>query len=137
MNNTVFIITGFLVLGFITFAISQDYIIYLLVKRHWDKCISTVSRVDSQQIARTCEEGVEINQTWKVYVTYTYNNVTYKNIRLGMDIPTLKEGNNIVLYVNPNNPTEFQIERNIKDILFPLLIVISLFVILVLVVIYQ
>ena len=137
MSNICFAVCGFSVLLIVLIGICKDYFLYILVTHNWDKRISTVTRVDTHQTTRTYDIGVDVHQTWKVYATYTYNSIEYKDIHVGLDIPTLKEGNNIVLYVNPNNPSEFQIERHIKDILFPLLIVISLFVILVLVVIYQ
>ena len=92
-----------------------------------------IYKVDIKQVMHSSNKGIEVNQTQKIYVTYISNNVAYKNVRLDLDMPTLKEGDEIVLYINPNNPTEFQIDRDIKDILFPLSIIISLFILLILV----
>lgn len=137
MSNIIFIFTGFIVLIFMTFALCHDYFNYVLAKYRWAKCTGIISKVDVQQVMHSSDKGVEVNQTQKIYVTYISNNVTYKNVRLDLDMPTLKEGDEIVLHINPNNPTEFQIDRDIKDILFPLSIIIFLFILLVLVVIYQ
>lgn len=130
MSNVGFAICGFTVLLIVLLGVCKDYFLYVLVTYNWDKCISTVTRVDTQQTTRTYDNGVDVHQTWKVYATYTYNGIEYKDIHVGLDIPTLKEGNNIVLYVNPNNPSEFQVKRNIGDIIFPIAVVSILFVLL-------
>lgn len=127
MSNVGFAICGISVLLIVLLGVCKDYFLYVLVTYNWDKCISTVTRVDTQQTTRTYDNGVDVHQTWKVYTTYTYNGIEYKDIYVGLDIPTLKEGNNIVLYVNPNNPSEFQVKRNIGDIIFPIAVISILF----------
>ncbi len=122
----------FSVLLIVLLGVCKDYFLYVLVTYNWDKCISTVTRVDSQQTTHAYDNSVDVHQTWKVYATYTYNGIEYKDIHIGLDIPTLKEGNNIVLYVNPNNPSEFQVKRNIGDIIFPIAVISILFVLLLL-----
>lgn len=134
MSNITFIITGFIVLIFMTFALCHDYFNYIIAKYRWVKCKGIISRVDIKQVMHSSNKGIEVNQTQKIYVTYISNNVTYKNVRLDLDMPKLKEGDEIVLHINPNNPTEFQIDKDIKDILFPLSIIVSLFILLMLVV---
>lgn len=122
----------FSVLLIVLLGVCKDYFLYVLVTYNWDKCISTVTRVDSQQTTHAYDNSVDVHQTWKVYATYTHNGIEYKDIHIGLDIPTLKEGNNIVLYVNPNNPSEFQVKRNIGDIIFPIAVISILFVLLLL-----
>ena len=127
MSNICFAVCGFSVLLIVLLGVCKDYFLYVLVTYNWDKCISTVTRVATQHTTRTYDNGVDVHQTWKVYTTYTYNGIEYKDIYVGLDIPTLKEGNNIVLYVNPNNPSEFQVKRNIGDIIFPIAVISILF----------
>lgn len=122
----------FSVLLIVLLGVCKDYFLYVLVTYNWDKCISTVTIVDSQQTTHAYDNSVDVHQTWKVYATYTYNGIEYKDIHIGLDIPILKEGNNIVLYVNPNNPSEFQVKRNIGDIIFPIAVISILFILLLL-----
>lgn len=131
MSNICFAICGFSVLLIVLLGVCKDYFLYILVTHHWDKCISTITRVDTQQTTRTYDNGVDIHQTWKVYATYTYNSIEYKDVYTGLDTPTLKEGNTIVLYVNPNDPSEFQVKRNIGSII-PIAVISILFVLLLL-----
>ena len=132
MSNVGFAICGISVLLIVLLGVCKDYFLYVLVTYNWDKCVSTVTRVDIQQTTRTYDNGVDVHQTWKVYATYTYNGIEYKDIYIGLDIPTLKEGNTVILYVNPNNPSEFQVKRNIGDIIFPIAVISILFVLLLL-----
>ena len=131
MSNIGFAICGFSVLLIVLLGVCKDYFLYVLVTHNWDKCVSTVTRVDIQQITRTYDNGVDVHQTWKVYTTYMYNGTEYKDVYTGLDTPTLKEGNTIVLYVNPNDPSEFQIKRNVGDIIFPIAVISMLFVLLI------
>lgn len=130
MSNICFAVCGFSVLLIVLIGICKDYFLYILVTHNWDKCVSTVTRVDIQQVTRTYDNSVDIHQTWNVYVTYTYNGIEYKDVYTGLDTPTLKEGSAIVLYVNPNNPSEFQVKRSVGIIIFPIAVVSILFVLL-------
>lgn len=132
MSNIGFAICGFSILLIVLLGICKDYFLYVLVTHNWDKCVSTVTRVDIQQTTCTYDNGVDINQTWKVYATYMYNDIEYKDVYTGLNTPMLKEGNTIVLYVNPNNPSEFQVKRNIGDIIFPIAVISILFMLLLL-----
>lgn len=120
------IIVAICIIAIAIFAVCKDYIIRAILSRRWIKYIGVISKVDRVQQTYHDEDGADISVTWKVYVTYIYNGVTYSNVRLGNDSPFYKVGDNVDIYINPNNPEEFMQKMSLLDIMFPIVTIASL-----------
>lgn len=120
------IIIAICIIAIVISTVCKDYIIHAILARRWTKYIGVISKVDRIQQTYRDEDGTDISVTWKVYMTYVYNGVTYSNVRLGNDSPFYKVGDNVNIYINPNNPKEFMLKMNLLDIMFPIVTIAAL-----------
>lgn len=102
-NKTITILIWvFTIIGALMFSAGIAMIIHgKNVEENWDTATATVCRIDS-------EEDSDGDIDYTVYVDYTYGGQTFYGKRLNSYSSSMRIGNSVPIYVNPENPSEFE-----------------------------
>ena len=102
-----------IIFGTIVFIINSN-------NRDYIKVDAIVSKTELVEDEHTDSDGNKVEATYKIYVKYTVEEKEYDEL-LG-EVSGYKEGDKIVVYYNPNDPTQI---TQTKSLILPIVLIVT------------